>query len=607
MPDYKAPSEDYAFLLHEFLRVHERHDLPGLSELTPGLTTPLLDAAARFYEDVLHPINQSGDIEGAVLENGRVRTPAGFRQAWQRYKEAGWHRMTLPESIGGAGLPPLMAVPMDEMGMASGHALMMYGGFCASTSHMLSHLGEDWMREHVVPRLVAGDWTATMCLTEPHCGTDLRQLRTRAERQPDGSWRLYGTKIFISGGDHDLTENIVHVVLAKVPDEQGRLGPGLDSVHVFLVSSHEIDTASGALGERGALQVLSLEHKMGIAASATCVLQFDGVRAWRIAGRGAGTSANMAAMFMMMNHARVATAISGVSYADIAQQNAATYARERLSGRAAAGPRAPTLPADPIVVHPDIRRLLLHSRSFAEGARALGLRAAFLQSVAAHSQDAQERVQAHDLVELLTPVMKAYFTDKGFESAVACQQVLGGHGYVRDYGLEQFVRNARIGQIYEGANGIQAIDLVNRKLAAQGGRAALSFERAIEHSLQALLAHPEAAQLQDLADALRGGLQTLQAARQALVSQREDPDAPGAAAYDLLTLYGILGIGWAWADISACVLAPGAVDRIGAEQQQRKLGLARLWMSREMPWLQALHQRIAAGSASLMALPDGAI
>jgi alkylation response protein AidB-like acyl-CoA dehydrogenase len=607
VPHYKAPADDYAFLLHEFLRVHERADLPGFSELTPELTSQVLDAAGHFYEDVLHPINLSGDTEGAVLEQGRVRTPAGFREAWQRYKDAGWHRMTLPESMGGSGLPPLMAVPMDEMGMASGHSLMMYGGFCASTSHMLSHLGEDWMRQHVVPRLVAGDWTATMCLTEPHCGTDLRQLRTRAERQADGSWRLHGTKIFISGGDHDLTDNIVHIVLAKVPDENGRLGPGLESVHVFLVSSHEIDTASGALGPRGGVQVLSLEHKMGIAASATCVLQFEGARAWRIAGRGAGTSANMAAMFMMMNHARVATAISGVSYAEIAHQNAGAYARERLSGRAATGPRQPDSPADPIVVHPDIRRLLLHSQAFAEGARAMGLRAAFWQSVAAHSHDEQERVWAHDLVEVLTPVMKAYFTDKGFESAVACQQVLGGHGYVRDHGLEQFVRNARIGQIYEGANGIQAIDLVSRKLMAHGGRAADSFEQAIERSIHALHAHPQAAQLQDIAQALQSGLGTLQAARQALLSQHGDPNAAGAAAYDLLTLYGILGVGWAWADLSACVLAPGVLQRIGAAQQQRKLGLARLWMSREMPWLQALHLRIAAGSSSLMALPDEAV
>ena len=607
MPHYKAPSEDYAFLLHELLRVHERSDLPGFGELSSEFTSQVLDAAGRFYEEVLHPINQSGDIEGAVLEQGRVRTPAGFREAWRRYKEAGWHRITLPESIGGSGLPPLMAVPMDEMGMASGHSLMMYGGFCASTSHMLSHLGEDWMRRHVVPRLVAGDWTATMCLTEPHCGTDLRQLRTRAEQQPDGSWRLYGTKIFISGGDHDLTENIVHVVLAKVPDENGKLAPGLGSVHVFLVSSHAIDPASGALGAREGMQVLSLEHKMGIAASATCVLQFEGARAWRIGGRGEGTSANMAAMFMMMNHARVATAISGVSYAEIAHQNAAAYARERLSGRAADGPRQPDAPADPIVVHPDIRRLLLHSSAFAEGARATGLRAAFWQSVAAHSGDAQERERAHDLVELLTPVMKAYFTDKGFESAVACQQVLGGHGYVRDHGLEQFVRNARIGQIYEGANGIQAIDLVSRKLMAHGGRAVKSFAQSVQHSIDALQSHPQAAQLQDLAQALQTGLQALQSAQQALMAQRDDPNAQGAAAYDLLTMYGIVSVGWTWADIAACVLAPDVQERIGAQRQRDKLSLARLWMAREMPWLQALQLRIAAGSTSLMAVPDEAV
>lgn len=607
MPSYKAPTLDYLFLLHELLRVHERKDLPGFEELGPDLTGPVLEGAGRFFEEVLHPINQRGDMEGAVLKQGRVQTPAGFQAAWQHYKEAGWHRITLPESIGGSGLPPLMAVPMDEMGMASGHSLMMYGGFCASGAHMLSHLGEDWMRQHVVPRLVAGDWTATMCLTEPHCGTDLRQLRTRAEQQPDGSWRLYGTKIFISGGDHDLTENIVHVVLAKVPDENGKLLPGLDSVNVFLVSSHAIDPASGALGEREGLQILSLEHKMGIAASATCVLQFEGARAWRIAGQGGGTSANMAAMFMMMNHARVATAISGVAYAEIAHQNASAYARDRLSGRAADGPRQPDAPADPIVVHPDIRRLLLHSRSFAEGARATGLRAAFWQSVAAHAADAKERACAHDLVELLTPVMKAYFTDKGFESAVACQQVLGGHGYVRDHGLEQFVRNARIGQIYEGANGIQAMDLVSRKLTAHGGRAAKSFALSMERSIQALRDHPQSAQLQDFAQSLQTGLRALQSAQESLMDQHGDPNAPGAAAYDLLTMYGIVSVGWTWADIAACVLQPDVQERIGRERQTHKLALARLWMSREMPWLQALQWRIASGSACLMALPDATV
>ena len=400
----------------------------------------------------------------------------------------------------------------------------------------------------------------------------------------------------------------MHIVLAKVPDENGKLVPGLGSVNVFLVSSHTIDPASGALGERDGLQVLSLEHKMGIAASATCVLQFEGARAWRIAGQGeGGTSANMAAMFMMMNHARVATAISGVSYADIAQQNAAAYARERRSGRAADGPRQPQEAADPIVVHPDIRRLLLHSRSFAEGARATGLRAAFWQSIAAHSDDADERQRAHDLMELLTPVMKAYFTDKGFESAVACQQVLGGHGYVRDHGLEQFVRNARIGQIYEGANGIQAIDLVTRKLPAHGGRAARSFAQSVERSVMALRQHPAAGELQDFAQALESGLQALASAQQALMAQKDDPHAAGAAAYDLLTMYGILAVGWSWADIAACVLAPGAGERTGAQRQRQKLGLARLWMAREMPMLQALRLRIEAGSDSLMTLPDEAV
>ncbi|MCK6426677.1 MAG: acyl-CoA dehydrogenase family protein [Burkholderiaceae bacterium] len=594
MAIYHAPVEDYRFLLHDWLRVHERADLPGFAELTPELTQPVIDAAARFFETELHPIHQRADDEGAALVDGRVRTPAGFREAWQRYSEAGWQRLTVDAALGGEGLPPVLGVPNDEMGIACGHAFMMYGAFCPSAAQMLAALGDDWMKAHVVPALVAGRWTATMCLTEPHCGTDLRQLRTRAVAQPDGSWRISGSKIFISGGDHDLTEAIAHIVLAKVPDAQGRIAPGLGSVNVFLVPSCRLDPASGALGGRNAIEVGSIERKMGIGASATCVLNFDEAVGWRIAAAGQGSSANMAAMFMMMNHARVATAMSGVAYADIAYQNARAYARERLSGRAAAGPRCPDRVADPLIVHPDVRRLLLDARAFAQGGRATALRVAFWQSVAAHGRDRAERERAQDLVELLTPVMKAYFTDKGFTAANDGLQVFGGHGYVCDSGMEHFVRNARIGQIYEGANGIQAMDLVGRKLPAHGGRALRSFEAALGESLGALAGQPE---LAGFGAALAAGLGELRRALAALQRHAAShPDAAGAAAYDLLNMFGILAVGWSWADLAA---VPGA----GAPRLQ----LARVWFHREMPLLAALRARIEAGPDALCAWAEDGI
>jgi len=594
MPVYSAPVAEQLFLMHDWLQVHARSDVPGLADATPALSAQVLDAAARFFTQELHHIHQRADEEGARLVDGRVQTPAGFREAWQHYAAAGWQRLTVDAAIGGEGLPPVYGVAVEEMGIACAHAFLMYGAFCPSAAQMLARLGDPWMRTHVVPALVAGRWTATMCLTEPQCGTDLRQLRTRAEHQPDGSWRLHGQKIFISGGDHDLTEAIAHIVLAKVPGPDGTLAPGLGAVHVFLVPSRHIDTTTGALGGRNAITVASLEHKMGIGASATCAMHFEGAVGWRIAGRGEGSAANMAAMFLMMNHARVGTAISGVAYAEIATQNARSHAQQRLSGRAAAGPRRPDLPADPIVVHPDVRRLLLDARAFADGGRATAMRAAFWQSLAGGSADPAERERAHDLLELLTPVMKAYFTDKGFAAANDALQVLGGHGYIRDAGLEHFVRNARIGQIYEGANGIQAMDLVARKLPAHGGRALRHFSAGVQATVALLATRPGG---QPLADALAAGLAELHAALAALQRHaRQQPDAPGAAAYDLLTMVGILAVAWSWGDIAA--LPTAGADRTG---------LARVWFSRELPLLAGLRARVEAGPEALCAWADEAV
>lgn len=606
MPTYQAPTADWQFLLHDVLRVQDRTDLPGFADLAPEFTGQVLDAAATFHQEVLHPLNMVGDAEGAHLVDGQVRTPSGFIEAWKAYREAGWHRLSLPESLGGAGLPPVMGVPVSELRAATGHSFSMYSSFCAPTASMLSKLAPEWICTHVVPRVSAGEWTATMCMTEPQAGTDLRQLSTRAVRQPDGSWRLSGRKIFISGGDHDLTDNIIHIVLAKVPDDNGRLEPGLASVNVFMVSKRMIDPASGQLGGRNGVTAVSIEHKMGIEGSATCALEFDDAVAWRIADeRRSGSSANMAPMFLLMNYARVGTAMSGVGYAEIACQNAADYARERLSGRAGDTPRQPGSVADPIIAHADVRRLLLESRSFCEGARAGAMRAALWQSVAEHSADAVEKERASDLLEVLTPVMKAFYTDRGFDATVACQQVLGGHGYIKDYGIEQFVRNVRIGQLYEGANGVQAMDLVQRKLTVHGGRAQRAFLDTLQDSLKAL------AKRADLAEFVRpvqvAHSRIDQTLRSLDLHRTNQPDAIAGGAYDLLTALGILYIGWNWLEMVAALQGETLCDHATPAMRQTKPVLARVWMQRQMPLIDSLCDRISSGNDSLVALPDALV
>jgi alkylation response protein AidB-like acyl-CoA dehydrogenase len=607
MTRYRAPVPDWQFLLHDVLRIDQHTALPGFADLTPEFTNEVLEAAARFHVEVLHPLNAPGDAEGARIDaDGQVHTPTGFIAAWQAYREAGWHRLSLDEALGGAGLPPLMSVPVNELRVSTGHAFSMYSSFCAPTARMLAVLGEPWMRQHIVPRLAAGDWTATMCMTEPQAGTDLRQLRTRAEVQPDGSWRLHGHKCFISGGDHDLTENIVHVVLAKVPDAAGRLPPGLGAVHVFLVPKVLIDPVTGALGERNAVRARGIEHKMGIEGSATCTLDFDGARGWCITDeRRSGSAASMAPMFLLMNYARVGTAISGVGYAELAGQNAADYARERLSGRASGGARHPEQPADPIIVHPDVRRLLLDARAFAEGARAGAMQAALWQSLAEHHADPAERERAGDLLDLLVPVMKAFFTDRGFDAAVACQQVLGGHGYIRDHGLEQIVRNARIGQLYEGANGIQGVDLLHRKLAAHGGRAGRRFLQAVAEATARHHDTPAVATLCGPLDAARARLATtLDWVRQTVTEQ---PATAEAGAYDLLTAIGIVYLGWMWLEMAAAA-APGRPCRCADDALRlRKSQLARAWLQRQLPLVDGLCTRIESGNDSLLALADEAV
>lgn len=606
MPSYRAPVKDWLFILHDLLHVEALGHLPGFAELTPDLTVAVIEAAAKFHEEVLHPINQRADAEGARFTDGQVRTPAGYREAWAAYRTAKWHCLSLAESLGGGGLPPVMSVPVSEMRAATGHSFSMYSSFCTPAASMLAALAPDWIRTHVAPRLSAGDWTATMGMTEPQAGTDLRQITTRATPQADGTWRINGRKIFISGGDHDLTDNIIHIVLAKVPDDDGRLPAGLSSVNVFLVSKRMIDPSTGVLGERNGVYARSIEHKMGIEGSATCALDFEDAVAWRIAGaEGQGTAANMAPMFHLMNYARVGTAVSGIGYAEIARQNAADYARERRSGRATSASRASTDSADPIIAHADVRRLLLESAAFAEGARAGALRAALLQSIAQLEPDEAKREAAGDILEILTPVMKAFFTDRGFEATVACQQVFGGHGYIKDYGVEQFVRNVRVAQIYEGANGIQAADLVHRKLFAHGGRPWRHFAGAIAGFIDR---HRDDATLARYTAPLDEALRRLDRAVASL--QTTDPAQGGydeAASYDVLTAVGIVYLGWIWAEVVAVVSGGAECQFLDENMRARKLALADVWMQRQLPLVESLCRRIESGNSGLLSIPAGLI
>jgi alkylation response protein AidB-like acyl-CoA dehydrogenase len=606
MLTYRAPQEDWQFVLHDLLKIERYMDLPGFSELSPEFTSQVLDAASRFHVEVLHPINQKSDEQGARISQGQVSTPDGFDKAWDAYRAAGWHRLSLSESLGGAGLPPLMSVPISELRVSTGHAFSMYNSFCAPTARMLATLGEPWIQQHIVPRLSDGDWTATMCMTEPQAGTDLRQLSTRAEPQPDGTWRISGHKIFISGGEHDMTDNIVHIVLAKVPDESGRIPSGLSSVNVFMVPKRMVDPVTGEVGAPNGVKALSIEHKMGIEGNATCAMEFTNAVGWRISdNRHTGTSANMGPMFLLMNYARVGTAVSGIGYAELACQNATAYARERLSGRAYGQPRHPEKPADPIIVHADVRRLLLESRSFAEGARAGAMRAALWQSIGERSPDKAERERASDLLEVLTPVMKAFFTDRGFEAAVACQQVLGGHGYIKEYGLEQIVRNARIGQLYEGANGIQAVDLLQRKLTANGARARQHFMSSVRAFLDEHLAK---ATLAEFMNPLSAALERLQQTFDWIdQNHKSRPEHVNAGAYDLLTALGIVYLAWTWADIASVVIDAPHCHFADAAEKQRKCQLARVWMQRQLPLVDGLCARIESGNDSLLALPDDSI
>jgi len=593
MPVYKAPVEDVMFLLNDVFPIERYNNLPGFADATPDVAEAVLTEGARLCEEVFAPLNRIGDLEGCTRNaDGSVTTPKGFKEAYKAYAAGGWMGLSMPAEYGGQGLPSVLNTIMQEFISSANLSLGMYPGLTqGAIAALLVHGTEDQKRTYV-PKMVEGVWTGTMNLTEPHCGTDLGLLKTRAVPNGDGSYAITGTKIFISAGEHDLTENIVHLVLARIEGAPaGTKGISLFVVPKFLVNE------DGSLGARNGVACGSLEHKMGIHGNATCVMNYDGAKGWLVGQENRGLNA----MFVMMNEARLAVGVQGLSQSEVAYQNAVAYAKDRLQGRSLTGPQFPDKPADPIIVHPDVRRTLLSIKSFNEAARALLIWTALQSDVAHRSADEAERQAADDHMGLMTPVVKGVLTDLGFDNAVRAQQMFGGHGYIEEWGMSQFVRDARIAMIYEGANGIQAMDLVGRKLGKDGGRAVMAFfnevgafcrENAEDESLKGFVAP------------LQQGLGHLQQATMWFMQNAmARPDNAGAGATDYMHLFGIVAMGYMWARMAKAAQARKAQGNGAAERMDAKLLTGRFFMERMMPETGMRLARISSGADATMAMP----
>jgi hypothetical protein len=597
MPTYRAPVDDVLFLLTDVFRIERYNNLPGFADASPDLIAAILGEAAKFCEQVLQPLNRSGDAEGCTRHaDGRVMTPKGFKEAYRQYVDGGWMGISAPPEFGGQGLPGTMTVIVNEFLAAANMSFAMYPGLTqGAIAGLLAHAAPA-QKAVFLPKLVAGTWTGTMNLTEPHCGTDLGLLRTKAVPREDGSYRITGTKIFISAGEHDLAENIVHLVLARIKGAPA----GTRGLSLFVVPKI-LPRADGALGERNAVSCGSIEEKMGIHGNATCVMNYDGATGWLIGEQNRG----LHAMFTMMNEARLGVGVQGLAISEVAYQNAAAYAKERLQGRALTGAKYKDKPADPIIVHPDVRRTLMTIKSFNEAARALVMWTALASDLHRRAEDEKTRQAADDHMGLLTPVIKGVLTDQGFANTVMAQQMFGGHGYIAEHGMEQFVRDARITMMYEGANGIQALDLVGRKLPKDGGRALQAFFAEVQGFLKE---HGDAAAMRPYVEPLGKSLGHLQQATMWFMANAiGKPDNAGAGSTDYMHLFGLVALGYMWAKMAAAAhdvlkaRANGSAERMNA-----KLVTGRFFMERVLPETAAQLARVQAGAASTMELPEEA-
>ncbi|SFI20679.1 acyl-CoA dehydrogenase C-terminal domain-containing protein [Jannaschia pohangensis] len=591
MPSYTAPTKDMQFILHDVLEASAQ-SIPGYDEMDRDFTGAVLEEAGKLATDVLHPLNAIGDTQGCVLENGIVRTPDGFKAAFDQVRDGGWTALDCDPEYGGQGLPYLMQTGVGEILSSANMAFNMYQGLTHGAYSAIHAHGSDAQKAKWLPKMVTCEWTGTMNLTEPHCGTDLGLMRTKAVPNGDGSYAITGQKIFISSGDHDMADNIVHLVLAKIAGAP----EGIKGVSLFIVPKFLVDD-EGTIGARNGVSVGKIEEKMGIHGNSTCVMNYDGATGYLLGEENKG----MRAMFTMMNEARLGVGLQGYAQAEIAYQNALAYALDRLQGRDVTGAKNPDGPADPLIVHPDIRRNLMDQKSFVEGARAFVFWGAMMIDKGHRSGDKD----AEGLISLLTPVIKGFLTDKGFDYATAAQQVYGGHGYIEEWGMSQFARDARIAMIYEGANGVQALDLVGRKLAQDGGKHVMAFfdmvksfikDNAEDETLKAGFLEPLKAASKDLQAA---GMYFMQ-------SGMKNPNAALAGSYDFMHLFGHVCLGLMWARMAKVAGEKLREDGADRDFLEAKIATGRYYMARQLPATGMHLARIQSGPETVMGLEASA-
>jgi len=596
MPTYTAPTRDARFVINEMLDLASYGNLPGFENATQDMIDTVVNEAGKFCSEVLAPINQIGDEQGCTRhEDGSVTTPDGFKEAYDAYVESGWGTLAKPEEFGGQGLPHVLGFTVEEFTGTANQAFAMYPGLTNGATAAIEAAGSQEQKEMYLPKMISGEWSGTMNLTEPHCGTDLGMIRTKAEPQPDGSYKISGTKIFISAGEHDLTSNIIHLVLAKTPGAPD----SSKGISLFIVPKFILDE-NGEPGERNGVSCGSIEKKMGIHGNATCVLNYDEATGFMVGEENRG----LAAMFVMMNAARLGVGLQGLAQAEVAYQNAVTYALDRRQGRALAGPAEPEKQADPIFVHPDVRRMLMDAKVFNEGMRALCLWGALQVDLTHKAQTEEERQLADDLIGLMTPVIKGYGTDKGYDIANNMQQVYGGHGYVKEWGMEQFVRDSRIAMIYEGTNGVQAMDLCGRKLASKGGRAIQAFFAMLDEEIAAAKDNEA---LADMAAKLEKALGEQKAATMWFMQNAmQNPNHLGAGAHHYMHMMGIVTLGFFWLKMAKVAHDALANDPADAAFYEAKMTSAAYYAERFLPDAGALRRKLEAGSENMMKLAEEA-
>lgn len=593
MPEYKAPIKDTEFLLNEWLNIKHYKKLDGFKDVDEGFINAILTEGGKFCEEVLFPLNQSGDQEGCNFKSGKVSIPKGFKEAYSTYVQGGWGSFTCDPEYGGQGLPEVINMPIIEMMCSSNLSFGITPGLTHGAYNTICMYGSKDIKDLYLPKLASGKWSGVMCLTEPQCGTDLGLITTKAESNEKGSYNITGSKIFISSGEHDMTENIIHLVLARLPDAP----KGSKGISMFVVPKIKVN-GDGSLGEENNVTCGSIEHKMGINASPTCVMNYGGSEGFLIGEAHKG----LRAMFTMMNEARLYVGMQGLGLAEVAYQNASMYAKERRQGRALKGARYPDKDADPIIVHPDIRRMLLTIKSFTEGARALSLHTALKIDLYKRSKDEQVKRDADDFIQISTPIIKAYFTDMGHECTNLAMQVFGGHGYIKEYGVEQYVRDARITQIYEGTNGIQALDLIGRKLPKHTGR----YLRTIFHpAAEFIELHRDNENMAEYTKALYKAVDSGQKASLWLAANGlGDPEQAAAGSVEYLRLLGLIMLGHIWAqliELSQRKLEEGAGDKIFYEA---KIETGRFFMNKLLPYHYGLLASIVNGAKPIMGLKE---